>query len=93
MADIEIVGLHSSTNGRSCCQHACCGKHAAVNDVVRLVRTVVTVNDNIEPAIKVVKIADGVETCTIGFVRSESAVQHGTHTGTSKQVWANSRNL
>ena len=42
--------------------------HLAVSDLVRLVKTVVEVNGVPEEAINIVKIASGVETCTVGFV-------------------------
>jgi hypothetical protein len=66
--DIEIVGLQASSNGRSCVQHKVCGEHVVVGDVLRLKRCVVTVDGGVEEAIKLVKIADGSETCTVGFV-------------------------
>jgi hypothetical protein len=66
--DFEIVGLYGSTNGHSCCFHKTCGKVVKVGSLVRLVRTVVDINGETESAIKLVKIVDGVDGCTIGFV-------------------------
>ena len=66
--DIEIVGLLSPTNGRSCSVHACCGEHVAVGDVLRLVRTIVTIGDKSEIAVKCVKVVNGVDSCTVGFI-------------------------
>ena len=66
--DFEIVGLYGSSNGRSCCFHMACGKDVEVGNVLCLVRTVVDINDNTELAIKLVKIVDGVDGCTIGFI-------------------------
>jgi hypothetical protein len=66
--DFEVVGLYRSTNGRSCCQHEFCGAHLQIGDVVRLVGTVVTVSDEIEEAIKIVRIMDGADGCTVGFI-------------------------
>ena len=66
--DIEIVGLSSNTNGRSCTLHAVCGDAVEVGDVLRLVPCVVTINHETEEAIKVVKVVDGVDTCTVAFV-------------------------
>jgi hypothetical protein len=66
--DFEIVGLYGSTNGRSCCFHKTCGKDVEVGSLLRLVRTVVDINGETESAIKLVKIVDGVDGCTIGFV-------------------------
>jgi hypothetical protein len=66
--DIEIVGLDSSTNGRSCTCHATCGQYVFVDDILRLVRCVVTVNGVTEEAIKLVKITDATDSCTVAYV-------------------------
>jgi hypothetical protein len=66
--DFEIVGLQKKTNGRSCCQHEFCGLHLRVREVVRLVRTIVDVEGGAEEAIKLVRIMDGADGCTIGFI-------------------------
>jgi hypothetical protein len=66
--NIEIIGLHSSDNGRSCCTHSCCGDHLKVGDLLRLVKCVVTIDDEIEEAIKCVRIEDGTDMCTVGFL-------------------------
>lgn len=66
--DVEVVGLRMNSNGRLCCQHKCCGKYVKVGDVLRLKRTYVTINNKTEDAIKLVKIADGSDTCTVGFL-------------------------
>lgn len=78
---LEIVGLHSNSNGRSCCQHKCCGEHVKIGDVLRLVKCVVTINLQAEEAVKLVKIEDGTNCCTVGFVprvfsRSPQVQQH-----------------
>jgi hypothetical protein len=66
--DLEIVGLSSASNGRSCCQHHICGEHVAANDVLRLVKCVVVANGRTEEAVKLVKIVGGSDTCTVAFV-------------------------
>ena len=66
--DFEIVGLLSDTNGRSCTLHGCCGEHVQVGDTLRLVACVVTIKDEPENAIKVVKMEDAIDSCTVGFV-------------------------
>jgi hypothetical protein len=66
--DLEIVGLLSHTNGRSCTQHNICGENVMVGDVLRLVKTVVTVNGVAEEAVKCVRISDGIDSCTVAFV-------------------------
>jgi hypothetical protein len=72
LCDIEMVGLFGSSNGRNCERHQCCGQHIRLGDLVRLKRTVVSVSRNgqasDEDAIAVVRIEDGVETCTVGFI-------------------------
>ena len=66
--DLEIVGLKSATNGRSCSIHRCCGKAVAVGDVLRLVTTVVEVEGKQETAVKCVKVVNGIDGCTVAFV-------------------------
>jgi hypothetical protein len=66
--DLEIVGLSASENDRSCCQHECCGEHVERNDVLRLVKCVVTVKDKTEEAIKLCLIKEGTMTCTVAYV-------------------------
>jgi hypothetical protein len=66
--DLEIVGLNSHSNGRYCSVHAVCGDHVRVGDVLRLVETVVTVDGHLEDAVKLVKITDGGEGCTVAFI-------------------------
>ena len=56
--NIDIVGLDSLTNGRSCTCHANCSEYVFVDDVLRLAKGVVTVNGVTEEAIKLVKIKD-----------------------------------
>jgi hypothetical protein len=68
--EFEIVGLHHPSNGRSCCQHSCCGNYVEEGDVLRLVHVVVQICPESLPedAIKLIKIMDGVEGCCVGFV-------------------------
>ena len=68
MHDFEIVGLLSSTNGRSCTLHDCCGKEVEVGDVLRLVACTVSVDGVVEEALKLVRVLDGVDQCTVAFV-------------------------
>ena len=65
---LEIIGLDSNTNGRSCTAHDVCGEHVAVGDALCLVRCIIAHNDVDEVAIKCVKIIDGVDTCTVAYV-------------------------
>jgi hypothetical protein len=66
--DLEIIGLHCSSNGRCCSKHPICGASLANGDLLRLRKTVVTVNGKVEEAYKVVKIDDLTETCTVAFI-------------------------
>jgi len=68
MPDFEIVGLKSSTNGRSCCLHTCCGEDIAIGDVLRLVPCAVSIEGVIEDAVKCVKVVAGVDECTVVYV-------------------------
>jgi hypothetical protein len=57
-----------ASNGRSCVSHNVCGEFVSVGDINRFVRTAVTVKGILEPAVKLVKIADGVNVCVVAFV-------------------------
>jgi hypothetical protein len=66
----EVVGLHHNTKGCRCCIHSHCGKHLRPNDILCLVYFVAQIRNDAEPedAIKLVKIVDGTEACTVGFI-------------------------
>jgi hypothetical protein len=66
--DFEIVGLFSNSNGRFCCCHRVCGEHVVEGDVLRLVMTVVSIGEEVEEAVKLVRIMDGMDGCTVGFI-------------------------
>ena len=76
--DGEIVGLHASTNGRSCNQHECCGRHLQPGQIVRLKTEVMEVvyetpgdpepDARVETVIKAVLVLHGTELCTVGFL-------------------------
>ena len=66
--DGKIYGLCQSTNGRSCEQHACCGKHVHAHDLICFMLTVVDYKGTAEEAIEAVLIKDGTETCTVAFL-------------------------
>jgi hypothetical protein len=76
--DLEIVGLYGSSNGRSCCVHGECGRYVKVGDLLRLKRTVATVDGREEDAVKLVKISDGVEGCTVAFIPRLTIIQTAT---------------
>jgi hypothetical protein len=56
---LEIVGLHASSNGRSCSVHSCCGDFLKIGDLLRLCKCVVTTNGKLQDAINCVRIIDG----------------------------------
>jgi hypothetical protein len=66
--DFEIVGLFSNSNGCFCCMHKICGEHVCVGDVLRLVKTIIMIGTTNEEAIKLVKLIDGVDAATVGFI-------------------------
>ena len=67
--DIEIYGLRSCLNGRSCPFHAVCGSQVKAGDILRIKRVVVDISeDRTEEALSCVLVKDGVERCTVGFV-------------------------
>jgi hypothetical protein len=67
--DLEIVGLFSSSNGRSCCFHSECGSVVKVGDLLRLKPTMVMVEGLAENAVKLSKITnDGVEGCIVAYI-------------------------
>lgn len=69
--DGEIVGLHINNHGRSCDDHNTCGNHVSVGDIVILRLSTVIFNEDTaeeEECFKAIKIDDGLETCTIGFL-------------------------
>lgn len=53
-SNIEMVGLYSDSNGRSCTMHDCCGTTVKKGDLLRLIPTVVTINGKDENAVKFV---------------------------------------
>ena len=70
---IDIVGLSSNTNGRSCTAHSCCGDIVFVNSKLLLEWSVQEIKRNtkarIEEVIKAWKIADdGMPCCHVGYV-------------------------
>lgn len=66
--DVEVVGIRGVDNGRSCCEHVCCGKKLKVGDVLRLKKTIVSVNNRDVQAICMLKIVDACDGCTVGFL-------------------------
>jgi hypothetical protein len=65
---IEICSLNASSNGCSYTSHETCGFFVKFNNTLRLKESIVIVENQPEPTIKLVKISEGCETCTIGFI-------------------------
>jgi hypothetical protein len=63
-----VVGIHGNTNGRSCCVHDCCGDSLSENELLRLVKCVVTINKKTEEAVKFVRVTADGDGCTIGYL-------------------------
>ena len=65
---LEIIGVESDTDGRSCTVHETCGDNMEVGDVSHLVECVISCNGVNKIAMKCVKVMDGQDTCTIAFL-------------------------
>jgi hypothetical protein len=48
--------------------HETCGEHVKVGDLLRLLPTVVTIDGKPQEAIKLVRLMDGADGCTVGFI-------------------------
>jgi hypothetical protein len=95
--DFEVCGLANASNGRSCSLHSVCGSSVRKNDVLRLVETIAFVDGADETAIKLVKIEDGMETCTVGFIprmhcRANSISEHINKFCMVTELYKESRN-
>jgi hypothetical protein len=93
LPDFEMIGLFGSSNHRSCERHAECGKYVNKNDTLRLVSCLVEVPGGgggseliSELSIKLVKIEDGIETCTVAFVPKAYASMPSIRNGINKFV-------
>ena len=60
----EIVGIHQSSNGRSCSRHICCGECLKPGDLITFELTVVDVNGIDEMVVKAVNDSN----CVVGFL-------------------------
>jgi hypothetical protein len=66
--DLEVVGINGISNGRSCCIHDCCGASLSENELLRLVKCVVTINNQTEEAVKFVRVTADGDGCTVGYL-------------------------
>ena len=65
---IEIFGIESPTNGRSCEEHVVCGSVLQDDVVVRLRKVQVMIEDKEETAIAAFWVSDGVDRCRVGYL-------------------------
>ena len=65
---IEIFGIESPTNGRSCEEHANCGSVIQDDVVVRLRKVQVLIEGKEETAIAAFWVSAGVDRCRVGYL-------------------------
>ena len=65
---IEIFGIESPTNGRSCEEHVVCGSVLQDDVVVRLRKVQVVIEEKEETAIAAFWVSDGVDRCRVGYL-------------------------
>ena len=65
---VEIVGINSNTNGRSCEEHHTCGCVLEEDCLVRLRKRQVYINGREQSAVGVYWVSDGVDRCLVGYL-------------------------
>ena len=65
---IEIVGINSHTNGRSCEEHHTCGCVLEEESLVRLRKCQVYINGHEQSAVGVYWVSDGMDRCLVGYL-------------------------
>ena len=65
---VEIVGINSNTNGRSCEEHHTCGCVLEEDTLVRLQKRQVYINGCEQSAVGVYWVSDGVDPCLVGYL-------------------------
>jgi hypothetical protein len=75
--DGEIVGIHGTTNGRTCELHDVCGSEVKVNTLIRFKFCSIEIHRRVEPAVNAVFIGYGEECCTVGFLPRAVSLQAG----------------
>ena len=83
---LEIVGLESNTQGRSCEMHATCGCLVKEDVVLRLRKVQVVVEGMEESAIAAYHVSDGVDTCRVGFLKRHLVKHSKQYEGALVQV-------
>ena len=65
---VEIVGINSTTNGRSCEQYHTCGCVLEEDTLVRLRKRQVYINGCEQSAVGVYWVSDGMDQCLVGYL-------------------------
>ena len=86
--------MEENSDGRSCENHAVCGREIKQNDLVKLKRMVLRINENLVPVIGVRKVRDAVESCIVGFVQTKADDLNVLHNKFAQvtEVYENSEN-
>ena len=67
---VEVVGIESNTQGRSCEHHSTCGSLVEEDVVLRLRKVQVIVDGSEETAIAAYDVvSDGIDSCRVGFLK------------------------
>ena len=65
---VEIVGVNSPTNGRSCEEHCICGEVVIEDVVLHLRKVQVQMNQQEHSAIAAFWVSDGIDCCRVGYL-------------------------
>ena len=84
---VEIVGVNSPTNGRSCEEHRTCGE-IVIEDVVLCLRKVqVWINQQAQSAIAAFWVSDGIDRCRVGYLPKAYVKNWKQYDGALVQVY------
>jgi len=88
---VDVVGIHSSTSGRSCDEHECCGVLVKPDVVVRfrvvqLERTNDPEGETEATAIAVHVVSGGLDTCRVGFLGRHLIKYHDEYDARLAQI-------
>ena len=65
---VEIFGIDSPTNGRSCEEHRICGHVLQEDVIVRFRKVQVLIKEKEESAIAAFWVSDGIDRCRVGYL-------------------------
>ena len=83
---VEIVGINSNTNGRSCEEHHTCGCVLEEDTLVRLRKCQVYINGHEQSAVGVYWVSDGVDRCLVGYLHCHQVKHLNKLEGALRQV-------